>query len=247
MQESDDARRIREWLESVSSEEAQDAISPFLGTGLGGWALDDDMPELPEPPKDTPALTVRVDVDDVRPPVWRRLVLHGDLTLDELHEILQSAFDWEDYHLHRFWPGSQKRAWGGPSFVTEDDVLEGEEGVLESDVRLDQLLRDPGDKLFYTYDFGDDWTHTIKLESVAALDPESPRAWCTGGRMAGPLEDSGGSWGHQQLVDAYRTDPSLRDLDADLREWLPAEWDPTEFSVGEVNDRLLLIAFSDEE
>lgn len=129
------------------------------------------MPELAEPPQEPQALTVRVDVDETRPPVWRRLVLHGDLLLDEVHAVLQAAFGWQDYHLHKFWPGPAKRVWRGPSFLTEYDLSEGEEGVLESEVRLDQLLRAPGDRVFYTYDFGDEWTHTLRLESVGPLEP----------------------------------------------------------------------------
>lgn len=130
-----------------------------------------EMPELAEPPQEPQALTVRVDVDETRPPVWRRLVLHGDLLLDEVHAVLQAAFGWQDYHLHKFWPGPAKRVWRGPSFLTEYDLSEGEEGVLESEVRLDQLLRAPGDRVFYTYDFGDEWTPTLRLESVGPLEP----------------------------------------------------------------------------
>lgn len=41
-----------------------------------------------------------------------------------------------------------------------------ETGIPEEDVRLDEVLTAVGDKLFYDYDFGDDWQHTIKLEAV---------------------------------------------------------------------------------
>jgi Plasmid pRiA4b ORF-3-like protein len=34
--------------------------------------------------------------------VWRRLLVASDTTFAELHEILQSAFDWSGEHLHRF-------------------------------------------------------------------------------------------------------------------------------------------------
>ena len=45
---------------------------------------------------------VRVDIDDADPPIWRRMDLRSDMTLDLLHQVLQVAFDWTDSHLHRF-------------------------------------------------------------------------------------------------------------------------------------------------
>ncbi len=249
---SDDDRKqnIREWVKGLSSDELQHLLAGILDGGLADVAPEPPapaMPQVPDPPAEQLALTVRVDVDGTKPPVWRRLVLHGDLTLDEVHAILQAAFGWQDYHLHRFWPGPKKELWTGPHFVTEADVEEGEEGILESTVRLDQMLRSPGDRLFYTYDFGDGWHHTLRLESLAPLEDDSPPAACTGGRMAGPLEDSGGPTGHNRLVEAFRTDPSLAALDEEQRDWLPPDWDPGEFTVEEVGERLSYIGLSTEE
>ncbi|OLT20558.1 hypothetical protein BJF81_04620 [Ornithinimicrobium sp. CNJ-824] len=248
----DRTKEIRRWVQGLSEDELDGVLQGILGGGLGAFAPGPErhtpeLPPLPDPPDEPSALTVRVDVDGAKPPVWRRLVLHGDLLLDEVHEILQAAFDWQDYHLHKFWPGPQKRVWTGPSFLTEFDLSEGEEGVLESEVQLDQLLREPGDRLFYTYDFGDDWTCTVRLEAVGPLDEDSPTAVCTGGRMAGPLEDCGGVPGHNELVAAYLEDPSLRALDRERRDWLPPDWDPTEFSTDEVAERLSLVGLSTEE
>ncbi len=45
---------------------------------------------------------VRVDLDHATPPIWRRLDLPLNLPLDVVHQVLQSTFDWSDYHLHRF-------------------------------------------------------------------------------------------------------------------------------------------------
>lgn len=49
------------------------------------------------------------------PPVWRRLELRGEMRLDEVHAVLQAAFGWEDYHLHRFSPGSGDQVWQVPT------------------------------------------------------------------------------------------------------------------------------------
>src|SRR5258707_7763085 len=38
----------------------------------------------------------------INPPVWRRLHVRSDTSIAMLHELLQIAFDWSDFHLHRF-------------------------------------------------------------------------------------------------------------------------------------------------
>lgn len=42
----------------------------------------------------------RVVLCGVSPLVWRRLLVASDTSIAELHEILQSAFDWSGEHLH---------------------------------------------------------------------------------------------------------------------------------------------------
>jgi Plasmid pRiA4b ORF-3-like protein len=149
---------------------------------------------------DVVTLRVRVDLDDIRPPIWRRLDLASDLPLDGLHHILQSAFGWTDSHLHAFTAGGRMHEATAERYLTAFDLAEGDDGVLESSVRLDELLAEPGDTLYYSYDFGDGWEHTILLEEVLDRAPDAVPAWCLRGRRAGPIEDCGGPWGYQQLI-----------------------------------------------
>ena len=55
------------------------------------------------------ALIVRLDLDDARPPIWRRLRLASDLPLSQLHDVIQTAMGWEDCHLHHFVMGPSSR------------------------------------------------------------------------------------------------------------------------------------------
>ena len=36
------------------------------------------------------------------PEIWRTIQISSDATLSRLHKAIQSAFDWEDSHLHEF-------------------------------------------------------------------------------------------------------------------------------------------------
>ncbi|MST94193.1 MAG: plasmid pRiA4b ORF-3 family protein [Pedosphaera sp.] len=42
------------------------------------------------------------------PPVWRRLQVPGDATLDWLHAVLQVAIGWTNSHLHAFMVGADR-------------------------------------------------------------------------------------------------------------------------------------------
>lgn len=202
---------------------------------------------LPEPPSDVAALTLLIEVEHVVPRVWRQVVVRGDLTLEGLHAVIQRAVGWQGYHLHRFWASAEGHPWRGSYYLTDGDVAEGEHGTHESAARLDQVFREVGDALRYTYDFGDDWHHVVRLESVDELAPGAPPAVCTGGEMAGPLEDSGGPPGYNELVEARSDSPPLARLEAYVREWLPQGWDPTELDLDRVNQAISLIGASTEE
>jgi hypothetical protein len=39
---------------------------------------------------------------DVHPAVWRRVRLANNLSLADLHHVIQVLMGWEDDHLHRF-------------------------------------------------------------------------------------------------------------------------------------------------
>jgi hypothetical protein len=95
---------------------------------------------------------LRVDLNGAKPPIWRRLELASDLTLDEVHVALQAAFDWAGGHLYEFRADdSHVRA----ERFLDEYMLEDHDGTPETDVRLDQVLHSPGDRLHYVYDFGD--------------------------------------------------------------------------------------------
>ena len=77
---------------------------------------------------DVVTLRVRVDLDDIRPPIWRRLDLASDLPLDALHHILQSAFGWTDSHLHAFTAGGRMHEATAERYLTAFDLAEGDDG-----------------------------------------------------------------------------------------------------------------------
>jgi hypothetical protein len=214
-----------------------------LASGLPG---SDQPPSRRRPQSRGAAVTyrVRVDLKDTKPPLWRRLELASDLFLDEFHHVIQVAFGWSDSHLHGFASGPSYYSPATERYLCPFDVAEGEGGIPEEDVRLDEVLANPGDKLFYAYDYGDDWQHVIALEAVLPRAAAAPRAACTAGRRRGPAEDCGGVYVYEMVEAASDPgNPGRADAAADFADMFGSEIDVADmtgnaFDMDEINEAL---------
>ncbi len=164
------------------------------------------------PRRDTPAtLQLRVQLDGAFPPVWRRVEVASDLGLNDLHEVLQVLFGWEDYHLHRFTTGPEREP--GAVFACTADLVEAfddEDASMPTwDVRVDELLAEPGERLHYQYDDGDNWWLSLEVEEVVDGRVPPARATLLEGGGAGPPEDCGGVHTYRMIVAA--SDPTHPD------------------------------------
>ena len=133
----------------------------------------------------------------IDPPIWRRIQV-PDGPLAELHNHIQKAMGWEDYHLHHFAIGDVR--YGDPGLLEEAfDPYEDEDSLL---VYLSDLFekRRKGFRFTYVYDFGDSWWHEGVFEGAAPTDPKGKYPTCTEGERACPPEDCGGPPGYQNLL-----------------------------------------------
>lgn len=213
--------RLREFA-AMLPDKSPDELRALLGHifAAAGEAEEDlAVPSRRVPRRDeTLTYRLRVDLTDTKPPLWRRLEVTSDLFLDELHEILQIAFGWTDSHLHQFGSGTSYYDHMTEYYLCPYMAEEGEQpGIPEEQVRLDEVLADKGDVLFYCYDFGDNWIHRIALEDISPAGPDAPVAVCTAGRRPGPPEDCGGVHGYELVVAA--SDPSHKDHAAACAEF----------------------------
>lgn len=103
----------------------------------------------------------------------------------------------------------------------------------ERKVRLDEIFREPKQRMVYDYDFSDGWEHAIVLAKKVPCDPKTRYPISLGGARACPPEDCGGVPGYENLLLAMR-DPEHPER-KELLKWLGDEFDAEEFELEEVN------------
>jgi hypothetical protein len=162
---------------------------------------------------------LKVTLQRIDPPVWRHLLVPANMTLADLHDVIQTVMPWTDDHLHAFDIAGER--FGDPSTTTR----------VVSETRLTLAgVRNKGVTRFtYTYDFGDSWEHLIVIEGTVPRVAGQHYPACVDGQRACPPEDCGGVYGYANLLEA-RADPT-HPRHEELSEWLREDFDPEAFSV----------------
>lgn len=196
----------------------------------------------PDPPKKPTAagvLSLKVTLRNTKPPIWRRILMPGSMTLADLHRAIQAAMGWYDCHLHDFDVNGSR--YGDPRHTDDfddDDVTD------ESRLRLSALVRSGVTRFRYTYDYGDRWEHEILIEKAPPAGPARDLPACVAGKRNCPPEDCGGPWGYANLLEIL-ANPAHPQHDEQF-EWVGGEFDPEEFSAEDA-DAMLAAAFGRKE
>ncbi|HIJ57318.1 MAG TPA: plasmid pRiA4b ORF-3 family protein [Deltaproteobacteria bacterium] len=171
---------------------------------------------------------IKITLKDIKPPIWRRLQVTNDTVLEKLHEIIQIAMGWDNYHLHQFIDGDTYYVQPDSDY---DDVMKSENGVA-----ISQLVSGEGARFHYEYDFGDGWVHEILVEKILPVEKGKQYPVCIKGKRACPPEDVGGVWGYSDFLETIMN-PKDPEYD-NMLEWVGGDFDPEVFDMDEVNKRL---------
>lgn len=202
-------------------------------------------PTPPEPATRTRAprravYQLKVTLLDTKPPIWRRVLVDARSTLDQLHEVIQAAFGWWNYHLHEF-------EVDGSCYGVPNPDWDWNPPRDERRVRLDSIAAE-GTSFRYTYDLGDNWEHRVLVEKVTPATADTVPPACIDGRRACPPEDCGGTGGYRDLLEIL-ADPSHPEHD-ERHEWIGSPFDPDVFDPAEFEDNLRdqrLATFDDDD
>ncbi len=190
----------------------------------------------PLPEMIVPVYELMVTLSDL--PIWRRVLVRGDMNLGVLHAIIQVAMGWTNSHLHQFI--IKNKFYTDP--LTCDDMFTDSENLDEEEAFLMVVAPKKNISFLYEYDFGDSWEHTITVEKIHKSDtPPKCVAECLEGSGACPPEDCGGIGGYLDLLEIIQ-DPSHKMYES-MMEWLGGGFYPDAFDVAEVNKHLKKIKF----
>lgn len=170
----------------------------------------------------TEIATLRIDLRDSDPPIWRVIEVPTSITLKVLHDIVQAAMGWLDYHLWELVIDGQ--TYGLPM----DDDWGTTPRKVASRTRMRDVLASGTTRIDYTYDFGDNWEHSLIVSDVRSGDPGTAYPRFIEGERDCPPEDCGGIIGFYEMLEA-RADPNHPDH-TEITEWLD-EYDPDELDV----------------
>ena len=166
-----------------------------------------------------------ITLDDIRPPIRRRIEVPLGIRLDDLHLVIQAVMGWEDYHLYEFRIGrGADQAYGVPDpewdFPGSSVLPARKASLADLLARLTTKVK----AFKYVYDFGDNWRHSVKLEAIGEADPDTAYPRLLSAERACPPEDVGGPWGYASYLEAI-ADPA-HPRHTDMIAWRGEGFDP---------------------
>lgn len=177
---------------------------------------------------------VRISLKEIEPEIWRRVEVPLGMSLKGLHDVIQAVMGWQDYHLFEFRIG--QKLYGIPDPL--DDY--GRKVLQARLTKLGAIIAKGISSFDYVYDFGDEWEHVIRIETIAMADPALKYPRFIDGARRGPPEDVGGIFGYDDFLKAM-TNSRHRDHRRFI-EWYGRPYDPDDLDLLHLRLRLGAIA-----
>jgi hypothetical protein len=152
---------------------------------------------------DSTVAVLRIELKDIEPLIWRRVVVPTSMNLKWIHSVIQAAMGWLDIHLWEFRANERKFGMRIPN--DPDNRINN-----AATVKLSALLSSGITEIIYVYDIGDNWEHQIVVESVTAAEPAELYPQFLGGERRCPPEDCGGFPGYYEFLDNIASKDSKR-------------------------------------
>ena len=172
---------------------------------------------------------LRVELEDIEPLIWRRILVPGSIKLPKLHDLLQLVMGWSDSHMHSFEVGQK-------TFSLAHEEMEDLNILDEQKYTLGRVLGESVREFIYEYDFGDSWRHRIKVKPVPQPNTDWFYPLCIAGERAAPPDDVGGVGGYLEFLSAIQ-DPKHAEHENMLTR-IGGAFDPEGFDLNAINRAL---------
>lgn len=190
---------------------------------------------MPTPPRPQP-VALRIELLDVAPLVWRRVLVSNQWTLASLHGYLQWVMGWTDSHAHEFQVGAGIVA---PDWWIREADFDAETRDYRDERRVSvaAVVSELGaaGEFEYRYDMGDGWQHRLVIESLPRRTETQDLSLpvCLAGENACPPEDVGGPGGYELFL-AILADRA-HEQHHDMVRWIGGVFDPKGFDLNRLN------------
>ena len=194
------------------------------------------------------AYQIKISLKEIKPEIWRRIKIPGNITFQQLHQIIQAAFGWLEYHLFKFDFPNTVITEPDPSYAPGELYGEGIKELDPENTAINKFLGDY-EEFEYEYDFGDSWKHKIVVEKKIKDTKRNRMPECLGGARSRPPEDVGGISGYEDFIEIIRNkgNPERQSMldwaEKDTRGYI---YDPEYFNKNEVDRRLYYALENDE-
>jgi pRiA4b ORF-3-like protein len=180
--------------------------------------------------------TLRIELEDIEPLIWRRVAVRTSMTMKAVHSVVQAAMGWLDYHLWEFTANGQKYGMLLPNDPDWNARINN-----AATTKLSTLLTTGLKEISYVYDMGDNWQHRIIVEKLMAAEPGALYPRFLGGERRCPPEDCGGHPGYYDFLNDLASKLQKRKAALD---WYGAPYDPDEIDEQQIVITLNRIAKS---
>jgi len=180
-------------------------------------------------PSASPIYQLRIELLDVEPTIWRRILVPAAIKLNKLHVVLLWTMGWAGGHLHEFIIGHDHYGEPDPHFDSTPRLQRDDRATLATALGARKYFT-------YLYDYGDGWGHRVTIEQMLPPDSALKLPLCLEGANACPPEDVGGPPGYADFLEAIN-DPTHEEHKT-LLEWCGRSFDPSAFRLERINEIL---------
>lgn len=168
---------------------------------------------------------LKIELKSTNPRIWRTIQVNSDITLNELHHIIQISMGWTNSHLYSFIIDEIE-------YSLKDYDYDNHKYGNAKAYRIKEFKNEP---IGYIYDFGDYWEHSVRItKEIKEESLVHPK--CIAGEGTCPPEDVGGIHGFEEFKEIMK-DKSHPERDSYI-EWYGSLFEVNKVDLDEINKQL---------